>query len=69
MGTVVTIDVYTRPGTAPSDLAAVPRQLRQGVAILHRADEVFSTWLPAARSAGSGAVNSRRTTRRPKSPR
>ena len=48
MGTVVTIDVYTRPGTAPPDLAAVRRQLRQGVAILHRADEVFSTWLPGS---------------------
>ncbi len=44
MGTVVTIDVYAKPGTAGAQLAGVREQLSAAVAILHRADEVFSTW-------------------------
>lgn len=46
MGTVVTIDVYAKPGAADAQLTAVRRQLAAAVAILHRADEVFSIWNP-----------------------
>ena len=44
MGTVVTIDVYAKPGTAHAQRTEVREQLAAAVAILHRADEVFSTW-------------------------
>ncbi len=46
MGTVVTFDVFTRPGTPDDELGDVRKQLSRAIAILHRADEVFSTWLP-----------------------
>ena len=46
MGTVVTFDVYTRPGTTERQLNEVRDPLSRAVATLHRADEVFSTWLP-----------------------
>jgi len=46
MGTVVTIDIYAKPGAADEQLVAVRQQLAAAVAILHRADEVFSTWMP-----------------------
>jgi thiamine biosynthesis lipoprotein len=41
MGTIVTIDVYTRDGRAG---AAVQAQLARAVAGLHQADAIFSTW-------------------------
>lgn len=44
MGTVVTIDIYAKPGTSDAQVAEVREQLAAAVAILHRADEVFSTW-------------------------
>jgi thiamine biosynthesis lipoprotein len=46
MGTVVTIDVY--PGTAATDAqrARIPGQIQRACDILHRADEIFSTWRP-----------------------
>ena len=43
MGTVVVIDVYATTGRADAALAG---QLADAVAILHRADEMFSTWRP-----------------------
>jgi thiamine biosynthesis lipoprotein len=46
MGTVVTFDVYAKQGTADAQLTEVREQLAAAVAILHRADEVFSTWKP-----------------------
>ncbi len=46
MGTVVTFDVYARPGTADVPLGDVGEQLAAAVGILHRTDEVFSTWKP-----------------------
>jgi FAD:protein FMN transferase len=46
MGTVVTIDVYARPGTTDAQLIEAREQLVAAAAILHRADEVFSTWNP-----------------------
>jgi FAD:protein FMN transferase len=48
MGTVVTIDVYATPEAGPADLAALRGQLARARAILHRADEVFSTWQPGS---------------------
>ena len=44
MGTVVTIDIWVRPGTGTTSLAAIGQQAAMAVAILHRADDVFSTW-------------------------
>lgn len=44
MGTVVTIDVYPFPDAADIQIAEIHRQVAQAAAILHRADEVFSTW-------------------------
>jgi thiamine biosynthesis lipoprotein len=41
MGTVVTIDVYTRDGRAGTE---VHEQLAAAVAVLHQADATFSTW-------------------------
>jgi thiamine biosynthesis lipoprotein len=46
MGTVVTIDVYPEPHATDEQLAWVRRQIREACAVLHRADEVFSTWRP-----------------------
>jgi thiamine biosynthesis lipoprotein len=59
MGTIVVIDVYAAAGPAsnggaacPSDAAArragqeISGQLAEAVAILHRADGIFSTWKP-----------------------
>ncbi len=46
MGTIVTIDVWAKPGTADVQLAEVRHQLAAAIAVLHRADEVFSTWQP-----------------------
>ena len=46
MGTVVTVDIYAKPGTSDVQLAGVGQQLAAAMAVLHRADEVFSTWKP-----------------------
>ena len=46
MGTVVTIDVYPEPHATGVQLARVREQISQACAVLHRADEVFSTWRP-----------------------
>ncbi len=46
MGTVVTFDIYARPGTSDAQLGGIRQQLSAAVAILHRADEIFSTWEP-----------------------
>ena len=46
MGTIVTIDVYTAPGVVDAEVAELRRQLDRARAILHHADEVFSTWQP-----------------------
>jgi thiamine biosynthesis lipoprotein len=46
MGTVVTIDVYTTAGVVDAELAELLRQLDRARAILHHADDVFSTWQP-----------------------
>jgi thiamine biosynthesis lipoprotein len=45
MGTVVSIDVYGT-ATTTAALAALQSQLARARAVLHRADEVFSTWQP-----------------------
>ena len=45
MGTVVTVDVYTDEGKAGD---AISRQLSMALALLHRADAVFSTWNPGS---------------------
>jgi len=50
MGTIVVIDVYTTAGAAAADGAPgragkeISGRLAEAVAILHRADEMFSTW-------------------------
>lgn len=46
MGTVVTIDAYPSPGTAQAGLAEIRGQIPHARAVLHRADEIFSTWKP-----------------------
>lgn len=52
MGTVVIIDVYAAAGSVVADGAAgqpggeISGQLAEAVAILHRADAIFSTWRP-----------------------
>ena len=53
MGTIVVIDVYATAGPAAADGAGARGagqefcgQLAEAVAILHRADEIFSTWKP-----------------------
>jgi FAD:protein FMN transferase len=43
MGTVVTVDLYTTDGSAGADIFG---QLAVALALLHQADEVFSTWNP-----------------------
>ena len=44
MGTIVTIDVYTTAEVTDAGLGALRGQLAHARAVLHRADEVFSTW-------------------------
>ena len=46
MGTVVTFDIYPEPDAKDIQLTEMRRQLVRAQAILHRADEVFSTWQP-----------------------
>lgn len=46
MGTVVTIDVYANPGTPDWERTGVRDRLAAAVAVLHQADQVFSTWQP-----------------------
>jgi thiamine biosynthesis lipoprotein len=46
MGTVVTIDVYPEPGLSGERLEQLKQRIEDACAILHRADEVFSTWRP-----------------------
>ena len=52
MGTIVVIDVYATADGATADGAAgragqdIRARLAEAVAILHRADEIFSTWKP-----------------------
>ena len=52
MGTIVVIDVYATAGPASTGGAAgragreISARLAEAVAILHRADEIFSTWKP-----------------------
>jgi thiamine biosynthesis lipoprotein len=46
MGTIVTIDVYTTAGVSDAEVAELGGQLDRARAILHHADEVFSTWQP-----------------------
>jgi thiamine biosynthesis lipoprotein len=52
MGTIVVIDVYGSGSSSPAGGATVrangelSEQLAEAVAILHRADETFSTWKP-----------------------
>lgn len=41
MGTIVTIDIYTAAGVLAADIAP---HLRRAKAVLHDADEMFSTW-------------------------
>jgi thiamine biosynthesis lipoprotein len=48
MGTIVTIDVYAAAGVTEHELAVLGRQLARARAVLHRADEVFSTWKPGS---------------------
>jgi FAD:protein FMN transferase len=44
MGTVVTIDVYPGPAATDAQRAQIPGQIQCACDILHRADEIFSTW-------------------------
>jgi FAD:protein FMN transferase len=46
MGTVVTLDVYPEPAATEAQHAKIRGQIQLACAILHRADEVFSTWRP-----------------------
>jgi thiamine biosynthesis lipoprotein len=46
MGTIVTIDVYTAAAGTEPELSVLDGQLARARAVLHRADEVFSTWQP-----------------------
>jgi thiamine biosynthesis lipoprotein len=45
MGTIVTIDVYAA-GVTDAGLGVLHEQLARARAILHHADEIFSTWQP-----------------------
>ena len=45
MGTVVTVDVYTTGAKVGDEIS---RQLSMALALLHRADAVFSTWNPGS---------------------
>ena len=60
MGTIVVIDVYAHraDGAAGRAGQVISGQLAEAVAILHRADAIFSTWKPEARSAGCAAERS-----------
>jgi FAD:protein FMN transferase len=44
MGTVVTIDVYMQPHATDAQVAHARQQVEVACGVLHRADEVFSTW-------------------------
>jgi len=46
MGTVVTIDVYPEPAATESQRAKIPAHIHLACDLLHRVDEVFSTWRP-----------------------
>jgi len=46
MGTVVTIDVYPAPAATDAQRAQIGGQIQLACDILHRADEIFSTWRP-----------------------
>jgi thiamine biosynthesis lipoprotein len=46
MGTIVTIDVYTTAEVTGHELGVLRGQLAHACAVLHHADEVFSTWQP-----------------------
>jgi len=46
MGTIVTIDVYAAAEVTGSGLDVLHGQLGRAQAVLHHADEVFSTWRP-----------------------
>jgi len=46
MGTIVTIDVYSTAEVTGSELDVLHGQLARARAVLHHADEVFSTWQP-----------------------
>jgi thiamine biosynthesis lipoprotein len=46
MGTIVTIDVYAAAEVTGSELDVLRGQLARAQAVLHHADEVFSTWQP-----------------------
>jgi len=46
MGTVVVLDVYPGPAATDAQLADIRNLMEESAAILHRADEVFSTWRP-----------------------
>ncbi|HEY4462588.1 MAG TPA: FAD:protein FMN transferase [Streptosporangiaceae bacterium] len=46
MGTIVTIDVYTASEVTHDGLGVLREQLDRARAVLHHADEVFSTWQP-----------------------
>ncbi|MGE5133618.1 MAG: FAD:protein FMN transferase [Gemmatimonadota bacterium] len=48
MGTVVTIDVYLAAGATARQAAAARQRIAGACAVLHRADEVFSTWRPGS---------------------
>ncbi|HYK69176.1 MAG TPA: FAD:protein FMN transferase [Streptosporangiaceae bacterium] len=44
MGTVITIDVYPGLAATPGQRAGLSGQIQRACDLLHRADEVFSTW-------------------------
>jgi thiamine biosynthesis lipoprotein len=46
MGTIVTFDVYTAGEATSEELGVLRGRLSRSRAVLHRADEVFSTWQP-----------------------
>lgn len=46
MGTIVTIDIYTVREVTDAEAAVLRDRLDRARAVLHRADEVFSTWQP-----------------------
>jgi FAD:protein FMN transferase len=46
MGTVVTIDVYPQLDATDAHVAHARQQIEAACGVLHRADEVFSTWQP-----------------------
>jgi len=48
MGTVVTIDVYPQLDATDAHVAHAWQQIEVACAVLHRADEVFSTWQPGS---------------------